>query len=78
MTAYNKHVSLLQTLHSQITAICNPPCLHGGTCSNSRTCQCPSTYTGRECETRMYINSFRYKDPDPLDFNTIGIIVMVL
>lgn len=34
------------------TAICSPLCLNGGTCLDSRICQCPFTYTGIDCGTR--------------------------
>jgi hypothetical protein len=33
------------------TAICDPPCAHGGVCSNPNVCKCPIEWSGSKCET---------------------------
>ena len=39
------------------TAVCDPSCLNGGTCTPSHTCSCElSKYTGSRCEIRKLVN----------------------
>ena len=33
-----------------LAAICSPPCLNDGLCTNDRTCQCIQYYSGQQCE----------------------------
>ena len=34
-----------------LSAICNPPCSNGGSCTKPNTCSCQSGYYGRGCQT---------------------------
>ena len=36
-----------------LAAICNPPCLNDGACTNNRTCQCIQYYSGPQCEGQL-------------------------
>ena len=54
-------VRLSYTLHiSPSETLCKTtPCQHGGTCletDDTRTCHCPSGYTGDDCETGAFSN----------------------
>lgn len=38
------------------TAVCDPPCLNGGTCASPKVCSCPSgQYNGSQCQTRKML-----------------------
>lgn len=42
--------------HVVSTAICNPPCQHGGQCVGRNLCSCPYGYMGRKCEASKNAN----------------------
>ena len=49
-------ITNMSTLWGFFTAVCNPPCLNGGTCGPSHTCSCvPYKYTGSQCEIRKLV-----------------------
>ena len=39
---------------SNISAICRPSCVNGGTCSKPGTCSCVKGYRGDQCQTRRF------------------------
>ena len=43
-------------MHLLITllAICDPVCENGGTCTEPDTCECPSEYSGEQCQNGMF------------------------
>ena len=38
-----------------MTAVCDPPCLNGGECSEDGVCVCPNGWNGDQCEKGKYL-----------------------
>ena len=47
---------LIKQIHSNYmhAAVCNQPCVNGGSCSGPNVCECPPGWTGDRCHTGIY------------------------